>query len=371
MTAGTLTAPSALTVRDEAGWALTWLAVRQIRAGAVVVLAVAAGMTGLVAATARAIVNDPASAESLRALASNPAIRTLFGEPIALDTVGGFTVWRSGTPLALIIAAWTIVATTRVLRGEEAAGRWDLLLAGRTPLRKAVARHLAVLVAAPLVVGAAVAVALAATGVGMRGALVHGVGLALLGVFFAGVAALTAQLFSTRTTATTVAVALLGTSLLVRMIGDGVDALGWLRWASPIGLIALTRPFGDDQWLPLLVLALAAVAVCGAAYTASGRRDLSAGLVPSRATRPARRGDRAGTGRHRPGGGSASRRRRRRSVRRARPRCSHDLLRRRRGPLLRPVDAGRDGSRDGEDLTCPISSPPFSPWACSVCSTSC
>ncbi|MEK8110427.1 hypothetical protein NKG94_51120 [Micromonospora sp. M12] len=39
----------------------------------------------------------------MAALARNPAIRTLFGEPVALDQPGGFTVWRTGTVLAVLL----------------------------------------------------------------------------------------------------------------------------------------------------------------------------------------------------------------------------------------------------------------------------
>jgi ABC-2 type transport system permease protein len=35
-------------------------------------------------------------------------------------------------------------------------------------------------------------------------------------------------------------------TLLVRMIGDGVDAVSWIRWTSPFGLLALVRPYADD-----------------------------------------------------------------------------------------------------------------------------
>ncbi|MCW2141193.1 hypothetical protein BXY51_005773 [Actinoplanes cyaneus] len=70
-----------------------------------------------------------------------PAIRTLFGAPMGLDTAGGFTVWRVGTFTAVLLGAGVILATTRITRGEEDTGRWDVLLAGRVPLREAVARH--------------------------------------------------------------------------------------------------------------------------------------------------------------------------------------------------------------------------------------
>lgn len=271
------------------GRAVTRLAVRQVRTGAVVVTAVAAGMSAVVAATyAGIIAGAPGGARALAALAGNPAIRTLFGEPVALDDPGGFTVWRSGTVLAVLIGTWAALAAVRVLRGAEDAGRWDLLLAGRVPLTAVVARHLAVLTTAALITGSAVTTALLATGTDPTGALVHGTALALVGAFFAGVGGLAAQLFTSRAASAGSAVAVLVVGLLARMVGDGFHPLGWLRWLSPFGLVSLARPYDSDRALPLLVLAVATLALLVAATIVAGHRDLRGGVVPARRPRRSR-----------------------------------------------------------------------------------
>ncbi len=272
MTAVALAPPAA---PAAPGRAVTALAIRLVARGAMVVLAVAAGMSALVAATYDSVIaSAPGGAASLAALAGNPAIRTLFGEPVALDDPGGFTVWRTGTVLAVLIAVWAALAGTRILRGEEDAGRWDLLLSGRFPAGRVVAGHLAVLVGATVAIGAAVTVAMAATGTDPLGALVHGASLALVGAIAAGTGGVTSQLLPDRAAAAGAAVGLLLVGLLGRMVADGVTALGWLSWVSPFGLAALTRPFDADRGLPLLVLGGAAVALCAAAVGLAGRRDL-------------------------------------------------------------------------------------------------
>ena len=90
-------------------------------------------MSALVVAMYHSQALDPAA---LVALARNPAIRTLFGEPVALDDPGGFTVWRTGAVLTVLLAVWSSLAATRITRGEEDTGRWHLLLSGRTPRRR-------------------------------------------------------------------------------------------------------------------------------------------------------------------------------------------------------------------------------------------
>jgi ABC-2 type transport system permease protein len=97
-----------------AGRAVTWLAVRQIRRGGVNVIVLLAGMSAMVAATYASTVGDTLDAKALAALAENPAIRTLFGEPVALDDPGGFTAWRTGTVLAVLAGVWGLLVATRI-----------------------------------------------------------------------------------------------------------------------------------------------------------------------------------------------------------------------------------------------------------------
>ncbi|GAA2557556.1 polyketide antibiotic transporter [Pseudonocardia hydrocarbonoxydans] len=255
--------------------AVARLAARLVARGGGILLGVAAGISALVVATyATVIASAPGGAASLTALAANPAIRTLFGQPVALDDPGGFTVWRTGTVLAVAVTVWAALATTRVLRGEEDAGRWDLLLSGRVPVGTVVGVHLAVVVTAVVAVGAGVTVALLATGTAAGGAVVHGASLALAGAAAVGTAGVTSQLLPDRGRATGAAVAVLLTGLLARMVADGVTALEWLRWVSPFGVVALTRPFEADRVAPLLVLGGAAAVLLGATVVLAGRRDL-------------------------------------------------------------------------------------------------
>jgi ABC-2 type transport system permease protein len=267
------------------GRVLTALAVRQVWRGALVVTAVSAGMSALVVATFRSEALDPAA---LGALARNPAIRTLFGEPVALADPGGFTVWRTGTVLAVLIGVWAMLAATRITRGEEDAGRWSMLLSGRLTLTDAVRRHLDVVAVVPMIVGAVTAAAMIAAGASPTGALLHGTGLAAIGVFFVAVGGLAAQLFPSRSAANGAAAAILLLGLLVRMVGDGIDALAWLRWLTPFGLVALTRPYDTNRGLPLSVLVFAAVVLLAVAVRLAARRDVGGAILAPAAGRAAR-----------------------------------------------------------------------------------
>jgi ABC-2 type transport system permease protein len=275
------------TVPPGVGRPLCGLALRQIRLGAFLVLVVVAGMSALVAATYRSVMADPAAVDGLNALAANPAVRTLFGEPLALGDPGGFTVWRTGTVVAVLLGTWSILATTRITRGEEDAGRWDLLMAGRGSLRSVVTWHVLVVGAVSVVVGAGVWAALVAAGTEPMGAAVHATGTAVLGLFFVGAGAFAAQVFPSRPAATGAAMALLVVTLLSRMIGDGVTVLAWLRWLSPFGLLELSRPYAGNVWSPLVLLAVGAVVLVAAAVVVAQHRDVGDGLVaPARDRSP-------------------------------------------------------------------------------------
>ncbi|MGV9767576.1 ABC transporter permease [Micromonospora tulbaghiae] len=262
-----------------AGTAVSLLAARGIWRPALVVTGVTVGMSVLVVATYARTFGEGVDASALEALARNPAIRTLFGEPVALDTAGGFTVWRTGTVLAVLVSVWSLLATVRMTRGEEEAGRWGLLLAGRLTPAAVLRRHLAPLTATSAVAGSLLAVALTAAGTPWEGALLHGAGLASAGAFAVAVGAVVVQIHSGRAAAAGSGLAVLGAGLLARMAGDSGPAAAWLRWLPPYGPLALTRPYHENRWAPLLVSLAAVVLLTGTALALCARRDVGAGLL--------------------------------------------------------------------------------------------
>lgn len=272
----------------SAGRVVTRLMARQVWRGALVVAVVAAGMSALVADQYQSMFGGALGQTALRALADNPAIRILFGPPVALDDAGGFTVWRTGTPVQVLVAVWALLAATRITRGEEDTGRAELLLAGRLRTRDLVVRGLAVLTAAAVVIGAAVAVALLAAGTDPVGAFLHASGIAGVSVTFAALGVLAAQIMPSRAAATGVTVAALGAALLLRMLADGVHDLAWLAWTSPFAVTARVAPYADNRPGPLLVLAALPVLLAGAAVAVTFRRDVGAGLLRPSGPRRAR-----------------------------------------------------------------------------------
>jgi len=264
------------------------LDLRLIRVGAAVLVLFVAGITAVVVWQYAVTFADLQGARALQLLAENPAIRVLFGVPRALDTAGGFTVWRIGTFAAVAAAVWGLLTATRLTRGEEDAGRTPLLLAGRLTLARLQAQRVSLLLAVQAVLGAATCLALVSTGAGGTGAAVYGLGIALVGMFHTAVGGLCGQVAGYRHTATELAMAALGAGLLLRMLGDGRGELAWLSWLSSFGLLSVSAPYAGNRMLPLVVLFAAVLAVTATTVALAGRRDVGTGMVPVRRVRPRR-----------------------------------------------------------------------------------
>ena len=83
-------------------------------------------------------------------------IAILLGPITSIDTVGGYTVYKCFVTLTTIGAIWALLAATRLLRGEEDSGRWQLASSGGTRASRATVATLAG-------IGAAVAIVFAGT----------------------------------------------------------------------------------------------------------------------------------------------------------------------------------------------------------------
>jgi ABC-2 type transport system permease protein len=261
-------------------------AFRQVRLGAGV-WALVFGAT--VAATALSYVSsfpDQASRDQLVATTGGDAgLSILLGPIAAIDTVGGYTVYKLFATLTSIGAVWGLLTTTRLLRGEEDTGRWQLVLAGATRPPRATAATLAALAAAVgvLFAGTTLFTVLAGrdpdVGFDLGGSLVYGASIAIAPAFFVAVGALTSQLGRTRRLATGLGMAVFGVAFVLRMIADSAPATKWLLWTTPFGWTERVRPFTGTDLRPLALAAVAVAALAAGATVLAGRRDVGAGVI--------------------------------------------------------------------------------------------
>ena len=207
--------------------------------------------------------------------------------------MAGFTAFKIGMTLILLGAVWGLLTSTRLLRGEEDDGRWELLLAGQTTRRRAAAQALAGLGAGAVTLWALTAILTVGVGldpsvkIAAGPALYFALAMAAPAVMFLAVGALASQLAPTRRQAASYAAAFLGLCYAVRMIADAGVGLHALIWASPLGWVEELRPLAEPQSqsqpLALLPIAAFAAALAAAVVRLAGVRDAGAGILADRA----------------------------------------------------------------------------------------
>ena len=252
---------------------------RLIRRGGLLMAVGIAAYVGFEVASYNAAYPNGVSPTQFAMFQDNPAVRMMQGAPSALDSAGGFTVWDGGWFLQLLLAVWALLTTSRLLRGEEEVGRTDLILASQVRGTRATALVLAVVGATALMIGVAVTVTMLASGTGLRGSALLGLGLAGVTSTFAAVAGTTCQLVDVRRRAAALAAAVLGLAYVLRMVGNSNDDRSWLRWTTPLGWLDELKPYGDADLRALLPLLITPALLAVLAVTLRARRDLGGALL--------------------------------------------------------------------------------------------
>jgi ABC-2 type transport system permease protein len=225
---------------------------------------------------------------------SNVGINAILGTAHRIDTVAGFTAWRTVGVLGVVGGVWGLLLATRLTRGEEDAGRWELMLGGVTSRRRGNAAALCGLTAGLAALW--VLPALGAVPVGrssdvgfpVSAALSLALAAVLGAAVFTAVGALAAQLANDRRTAAACAGIALGIAYALRMIADSGTALEWLRWATPLGWVEQVRPLAGTRLGPLLLVVALVIGLSAATIGLAGRRDVGTGLIATRPDRAAR-----------------------------------------------------------------------------------
>ena len=280
-----------LTAEDFAGTRrLIRLAVRRDR---YTFLAWWAGLGLFVAATTAMFGQSLAAQEDLvretRMVATNSGMRLL--GLTSGPSVGGYMLHREYVTLAVLAALMSTLAVIRHTRQNEELGRAELLGSAVVGRYAGLAAGVLVAAAADVVLALVLGAGIAVSGQPLEGALLAGASVAVVGLVWVGVAAVTCQLSSTTRGAAGIAAGVLGIAFAVSGIGNmtgTVDPAGlevtsaWPAWLSPIGWGQQTRPFGSAHWWPLLLAVAALGILLAVAGALVSRRDVGRGLWPER-----------------------------------------------------------------------------------------
>jgi ABC-2 type transport system permease protein len=214
----------------------------------------------------------------------NPALRFLYGE-LDGDSLGSLTTWRYGIWAGIFTALVAIFVVIRHTRTDEEAGRLELTGSAAVGRGAALAAAVATAVSACLAIALLLTAVLPLARLPAAGSAALGLAIGGCGLAFTGISAVAAQLAASARVARGIALGALGAAFMLRGVGDtaGTGGLSWLSWASPLGWIQLTRPFGGEHWWVLALPLAAFAAGAGLSFWLAGRRDLGAGLLPDRA----------------------------------------------------------------------------------------
>lgn len=263
---------------------LTWFALRRDR---VRILAWIAGIVLLVVVTVGSVKglypNQAELDKAARASEDNAAVIIFNGPAQALDTVGGQVAFQTGSWGLILMGLMSVFMVGRLTRGEEQAGRVELLHALPVGAHSLAAAAMVTVAAMNGVAGALVTLALVALDLPVAGSVVFGLSFTLFGLLLAACTLAAAQVSENTRVVYGIGGVVLGTSFVLRAIGDIGD--GTISWLSPIGWAQKTRPFAGERWWPFLVVVGATGLLAWLAVILSRRRDLGAGLVAPRAGR--------------------------------------------------------------------------------------
>ena len=211
----------------------------------------------------------------------NPGLIAMVGPPYNLLSVGGDIAWQMGGFGAVFVALMSMFFVSRHTRQEEQSGRSELVGAAPVGRMAPLSVALVVVTSVQLLLGLLVALSMIAIDQPAEGSFALGASLAGVGLVFAGIAAVAAQVTQTSSSMNGIVGAAIGAAYLVRAAGDVGD--GTLSWLSPIGWAQYMRPYAGEQWWPLALMAVATAALVAAAIALRAHRDDGAGILAQRA----------------------------------------------------------------------------------------
>jgi ABC-2 type transport system permease protein len=226
--------------------------------------------------------------EAAAAVNDVPALIAFYGRIWDPSSLGALSMMKMTAMGSALLGVFAIMLVVRHTRREEENGRLELIGSGVVGRFASLTAALVVVFVTMLSIGILTAIGLTAVGLPAAGSWAFGLAWTGVGLSFAAIAAVTAQITVSARSAVGWAVAAVGLAYVLRAWGDVMgtpEEPGLLTWASPLGWGQHVRAFSGDRWWVLVVPLLFSVAVGVGAYWLSARRDLGAGLLPDRAGR--------------------------------------------------------------------------------------
>ncbi|MDR0591101.1 MAG: hypothetical protein LBG75_00855 [Candidatus Nomurabacteria bacterium] len=272
-------------------WTLIKLILRRDRIKLPIWILSAAGFAVLMVPL---LVKTTGSAASLAELATsmqlNDVVKLLTG-PLDQATLGGLFLVKTSLYTALILAFFNTLLVIRHTRQNEELGAQELILSGRASRYSPLLAVLTVALVSNILITALMGLGIATIAnewpVGQS--WLYALSMGGLGLAFAAIASIVAQLTETSSAANGILAGVIGATFLLRGAGDvlgtvvaGVPTPAFWSYLSPFGWMQLTHSTTFGYWWPLLIPLVFCLAAVPCAFWLLARRDLGAGLLPGR-----------------------------------------------------------------------------------------
>jgi len=272
-----------------ASHALGHLTARLVRRSSLIWAGALGLMSFAIAAGYEGAYPDGSDRSAVVDLGANPGFRALIGAGHQLDTAGGFTAWRYGGPAVVIAAVWGYLTTTRLLRGEEEAGRTELVRAGAVTALDVAAFAAAATFAGSLLMALGSMFGMLIAGLALDGSILTSLSVVSGAWVFASLGVVCSQLLPTRRAAALTAGAMVVLAFLVRAIADARAGAQWLRWATPFGWSERVNAFDPSPTTTALAVPIGvSVLLTMVGLLLARRRDLGASVIADAVSRPPR-----------------------------------------------------------------------------------
>jgi ABC-2 type transport system permease protein len=271
------------------------LALRRDRIKITIILLV---LAGVFMSSAQAAIDFYGKSDAARvqyAAANAPSVvARVFNGPINGPDIGAIAMNETYIFTALALAFVSTMTVIRHTRQNEEFGRSELIESATVSRHASLAAAMTAATLYSLLFGALAYVSLLAVKLPADGALAASGALAATGITFAGLAAVCAQLADSGRGANSFSALVIGTSFLLRAIGDGLGTLtqqglavksAWPSWLSPFGWGQQLFPFTEQNWWVLGLYTALFAGSLGVAIIFMARRDIGMGMI---ATRPGR-----------------------------------------------------------------------------------
>lgn len=244
-----------------------------------------AGLSAMFAALYPGLLPTQAEIVQLATTMSNPAMVAMMGNVYGMETLTQASVMAQECLVWFLIAAavMNIMLVNRHTRVDEELGRLELFRAmpvGRITGSLAVMLFAVILNVLISVLTAVLLIALNIGGTTVVGAFTYGFAIGALGLVFAALTLLAAQLFSTAHGVSVFGFAAMILFYILRASGDVSG--GALSYISPLGLGLKVEAFYANNFWPVVVLLVESLVLAIAALAVNAVRDHGAGVVPAK-----------------------------------------------------------------------------------------